>query len=310
MKKESFLMKLWNTLWPLLIYLVMQNLLAMVGVFVMMMVYVMQNQDADGMVRLETVTAGAAELTTKYTLVFLLISALICIPIYYSMYRKDCRKTKEIKRNIPMTNKDIFCIIISSAALALGLNNIITLTPIPYLFRGYENTNEIIFGGGIVMQILAAGIFACVVEELAMRGIVYKRMKRYWGAKKAMYFSALVFGIYHFNVVQGVYAFLLGLFLVWLLERYDTLWAPIIAHMSANLFVVMLSESGVFEMFSTGFVPFCLVTCTSMLIFYYGRRWMKHTNPLVDLEFVSKEPDTLKGLTDEYKEQDRDRKEE
>lgn len=305
MKKESFVMKLWNTLWPLLIYFVMQNLTAVIGTIVVTIVYTVQNTDTGAMIDLQEVTAGATEMSMKYMLVFLLISALICIPIYYSMYRKDSRRAKEVKRNIPMTNKDILAIIVSSAALALGLNNIITMTPLPAWFQGYENANEVIFGGGIVLEILSAGIFACMVEELAMRGIVYKRMKRYWGAKKALYLSALVFGIYHFNVVQGVYAFLLGLFLAWLMERYDTLWAPVIAHMSANLFVIMISESGIFEMILRGFVPYCLVTCTAMLIFFYGRRWMKQTDPLVELEFVAKDPDTLKGLTDEYKEQER-----
>jgi hypothetical protein len=33
---------------------------------------------------------------------------------------------------------------------------------------------------------------------------------------------------------------------------------------------------------------------------------MKETNPLKELEFVEKEPDTLKRLTEEYKEQERE----
>ena len=126
------------------------------------------------------------------------------------------------------------------------------------------------------------------------------------GKKKAMIFSALVFGIYHMNVVQAVYAFFLGLFFAWLYERYDSLWAPSIAHMSANLFVILLAESTVFNHILSNLVGFCLVTCISMLVFYYGWRWMKQTNPLVELEFVAKEPDTLKRLAEEYKEQERE----
>lgn len=301
-KRESFFLKLWKTIWPVFIYMVVQNIVAAAGMIVVMIMTALR--DADGMVDMAKLTAGAEDGMMKYMLLFLLISALICIPIYAKMHENDCRKAKETKKNIPLTSRDICCIIVSSAALALGLNNLISMTPLPNIFTGHEEVNETLFGGGIVLEILAGGVFACIVEELCMRGVVYKRMRRYWGVRPAIFFSALVFGVYHLNVVQGVYAFLLGLFMAWLVERYDSLWASIICHMSANLFVIMLSESGIMEMISGNLVGYCLVTCTSMLVFFYGMRWLKQTNPLVELEFVKKEPDTLQGLTNEYKGQD------
>ena len=213
---------------------------------------------------------------------------------------------EEFQKYIPLENKDILAIALSGAALALAMNNIISLTPLPIWFTGYEDTNEILYSGGLLLQILSAGIFACAVEELSMRGVVYQRMKRYWGKRKAMILSAALFGIYHLNVVQAVYAFFLGLFFVWLYERYDSLWASILGHISANLFVILLSESGLFDNVYQSMVSFCLTTCIAILIFYYGFRWMKQTNPLIDLEFVKKAPDTLESLTKEYKEQERE----
>lgn len=279
MRKESFLVKLWNVLWPLGIYVVAQIAASIVGgIFV----------------------------SYDYALYFLLAAALVCIPIYYTMYKKDCALAGEVKRNIPMENKDVAAIIVSGAALAVAMNNIITITPLPYIFTGYEETNEILFGGPVILQVLTAGVFACVVEELSHRGVTYLRMKRYWGKRNAMIFSALVFGLYHMNVVQTVYAFFLGLFFSWLYERYDSMWAPIIGHMSANLFIIVLSSSEVMLRVMSNLVGFCLITCISLLVFYYGWRFMKQTNPLVDLEFVDKAPDTLEGLREEYKEQERE----
>ena len=279
MRKESFLVKLWNVLWPLAIYVVAQIAASIVGgIFV----------------------------SYDYALYFLLAAALVCIPIYYTMYKKDCALAGEVKRNIPMENKDVAAIIVSGAALAVAMNNIITITPLPYIFTGYEETNEILFGGPVILQVLTAGVFACAVEELSHRGVTYLRMKRYWGKRNAMIFSALVFGLYHMNVVQTVYAFFLGLFFAWLYERYDSMWAPIIGHMSANLFIIVLSCSEVMLRVMSNLVGFCLITCISLLVFYYGWRFMKQTNPLVDLEFVDKAPDTLEGLREEYKEQERE----
>ena len=281
MRKESFLVKIWNVLWPLSIYLIAQLVTSLVGLL----------------------TIGE-----DYAVLFLLVAAFISIPIYYKMHKNDCLLAGEEKRNIPMGNKDFAAIIICGAALAVAMNNIIAITPLPYLFTGYEETNEVLVSGGIVLQVLAAGIFGCIVEEISMRGVTYLRMKRYWGKRNAIIFSAIVFGLYHMNVVQAVYAFFLGLFFAWVYERYDSLWAPITAHMSANLFVILFGSSEIVNRLLNTLVGFCLITCISILIFYYGMRFMKQTNPLVDLEFVEKEPDTLQRLTEEYKEQEREEK--
>jgi hypothetical protein len=76
--------------------------------------------------------------------------------------------------------------------------------------------------------------------------------------------------------------------------------------MSANLFVILLGSSQAVNHAVGTMVGYCLITCISMIVFYYGLRWMKETNPLKELEFVEKEPDTLKRLTEEYKEQERE----
>ena len=280
--KDSLLLKIWNVLWPLFIYMAAQNVIYFLG----------------------TVLFG----DSQYTVLYVLIAAILCIPIYLGLYRKDQEAAGETKKNIPMDNKDYLVIILSGGALALAMNNVIALTPLPIWFPGFEETNEVFYEGGMLLQILSAGMFGCIVEEVSLRGVIYGRMKRYWGKSGAMLLNALVFGLYHMNVVQTVYAFVLGLFFVWLYERYDSLWAPCIAHMSANLFVLLLSASTVFSHVLTSLVGFCLVTCISVMIFYHGMRWLKQTNPVKELKFVDKEPDTLEKLTAEYKEQDREEK--
>lgn len=305
-KKESFLWKCWHVLWPLLIYFVAQNVVSILGTLVLMIICSLSGADASGMVDINVIVKSVMEQYYQYAMLFLILAALICIPIYYRINKKDGIREGKIKRNIPMGNKDYCAVILCGAALAVGMNNLISLTPLPYLFKGYESTNEVIFGGGLVLQILGAGMIACIVEELSHRGVTYLRMKHYWGKRKAMIFSALVFGIYHLNVVQGVYAFVLGLFFAWVYERYDGLWAPIVAHMSANLCVILLGSSEIVSHALSNLVGYCLITCISCLLFFYGFRWMKQTDPLVELEFVEKEPDTLKRLAQEYKEQKRE----
>ena len=53
--------------------------------------------------------------------------------------------------------------------------------------------------------------------------------------KAAAVVSALVFGLYHGTLTQGIYGFFMGLALVWAMERTQTVTAPVVVHMAANL---------------------------------------------------------------------------
>ena len=51
--------------------------------------------------------------------------------------------------------------------------------------------------------------------------------------------TAFFFGFYHGNVLQGIYAFLMGLVMGQLMRKEDGLLAPILFHMSANAFIFL-----------------------------------------------------------------------
>lgn len=55
-----------------------------------------------------------------------------------------------------------------------------------------------------------------------------------------MVFSGLIFGIYHGNLVQGIYAAFLGTVLAWTMEHTGTLLAPMIFHGIGNITVFLL----------------------------------------------------------------------
>ena len=110
-----------------------------------------------------------------------------------------------------------------------------------FMLNSYTQTEQAIYGSSIVIQIMAAGIIAPIVEELVFRGLVYKRLTKITDIKIAAVLSAVLFGVYHNNWVQAPYAFIIGLLAVFLYERYKSVVAPILFHMSANLTSVILS---------------------------------------------------------------------
>lgn len=88
------------------------------------------------------------------------------------------------------------------------------------------------FGGMLAIYSL---ILAPIAEELTFRGLTLRFARQalpFWAAN---IFQAVLFGVLHLNVVQGIYAFALGLFLGWVCNRGHSLKYGIILHIIFNV---------------------------------------------------------------------------
>ena len=152
-----------------------------------------------------------------------MISAFISIPICFLLFRGDRNREKNngyLPRKKPISIQQWILVAVLGMAASISLNDWIALSGIILIFDGFEQVAEALYGGSILIEFLAIVIAAPLVEELLFRGLVYQRIRVLTGAKTAIILSALYFGIYHMNVVQGIYAFLLGILLAWV---YDCL---------------------------------------------------------------------------------------
>lgn len=75
---------------------------------------------------------------------------------------------------------------------------------------------------------------APICEEMIFRWIMFARIRRMLGSTAAVIITAIFFGLYHGNLLQGIYAFIMGIFIALVYEWTDSLLTPIIFHMSAN----------------------------------------------------------------------------
>lgn len=86
-----------------------------------------------------------------------------------------------------------------------------------------------------VLGILYGVILGPVAEELTFRGMTLyfaeKFTKRFWLAN---IFQAVLFGLFHGNLIQGVYAFALGLIMGWIYKQFHSLYASIWFHIFFN----------------------------------------------------------------------------
>lgn len=178
------------------------------------------------------------------------LCALVTIPfLYFSFYRKDRQLEKIVmdgKEKDTATNvvKYIICAVIGTGTLGIACNNLIAMTPLMQVSSGYQETNQAFFGGGMVFEILGSGLLIPIAEEMLFRGIVFKRLRIWAGVRVAIAGSALFFALIHVNLVQFLYAGILGIFLALLLEKSGKLYIPVLGHITANLIAIVRAETG------------------------------------------------------------------
>ena len=158
----------------------------------------------------------------------LLISAILTSGVLYYFYSR--RRQTEGRHYGPSwrVRLDIgtgaALLFVLAAALCVFLNNLIEISGIAYVSEAFDEVSASIFGVSVWLQILAVGFAAPVVEELIFRGMGYGRLRGVMGIIPAAILSSLLFALYHGNLVQAVYGFLMGLVL-----------AVVYGHMAARL---------------------------------------------------------------------------
>jgi len=130
---------------------------------------------------------------------------------------------------------------ILAGTAALGINILFGLLHITDISQGYGQVSEIQHQIPLLHGILLYGIVSPLAEEMLFRGLIYNRMKRYFSVVTAAAASSVLFGIYHGNLVQGLYGALLGLLIVYTYEMTGNFIIPVFVHGVANIVVFVLT---------------------------------------------------------------------
>lgn len=87
----------------------------------------------------------------------------------------------------------------------------------------------------MTVAIIGTCVLAPICEEILFRGLFANRLARY-GERSGALVSAILFGLYHANLEQFFYAFVLGILLAYVYYRSGSLIAPIALHMLLNIY--------------------------------------------------------------------------
>lgn len=110
-----------------------------------------------------------------------------------------------------------------------------------------ESYTELVETSGLTQYSLiwfvATVILPPLVEETIFRGLILQYLKRAGACFiVANLMQAVLFGAFHMNLVQGIYAGALGFILGYLAWRYESLAAPVVMHALFNLFGTVLID--------------------------------------------------------------------
>lgn len=172
-----------------------------------------------------------------------------------------------IKNTINSCYKKVLIISITILLLSFGLNNIILMSPLAEVSAGYSEANANFYGSLIVLEIVGSVILTPILEELVFRGIVFGRLRYVTGIIPSVIFSSLAFAMIHFNLVQFIYALIIGFALAIFMEWTDGLYGALCGHMVANFLAVIRTEFNLLSFTIDGSIAAWII---SVIAFFIG----------------------------------------
>ena len=125
-----------------------------------------------------------------------------------------------------------------------------------------------------ILQLAVLCFLQPILEELCFRYALFDRLLPYLMRKneadngnpaqnniafRSALYSSLLFAVYHGNLPQGIYAFLMGLFLCYTYKKHAGLLSSFTLHASLNLIMLFLVHFRVYPFLCTSVWFFCFL---------------------------------------------------
>lgn len=155
---------------------------------------------------------------------------------FFIRVRGECR---EISYRKILSARSLLCTF-GLAVCGQFLCNIIMLmfrVVFPKTYEGYLELAE-----GLDIHVLPAwamlfivAVWSPLAEEIVFRAMIYRTLRKGFAFLPAALISGILFGAYHMNWVQGVYAAALGILLAFVYEKTNSLLGCYLFHFMFNL---------------------------------------------------------------------------
>ena len=106
----------------------------------------------------------------------------------------------------------------------------------------YGEMAAVISGKSLFSMIFWMGILAPFGEEMVFRLMLFLRLRDQMKLLPSALLSGVAFGVYHGNLIQGIYAGILGFLFALLMEWSGSLTSSFFLHAGANIWMLILEE--------------------------------------------------------------------
>lgn len=229
---QQQLIKIWRCLYPVLIYILAQQLVLSLIVPLYFRYTMAEASDAS----LSAVQMTVQNYLNTHTVALTTLSAVIALPLLLTFYLSDRKKSRIIVlKNKHLSWQYIF-VILAAVCSSITLSFITTLLSLSEKIESYRHVNDILFNEPLVIQLIGTGLIVPVTEELIFRGLIQNRIRTCTGSGfKAIILTGIFFGIFHENIVQATAAAAAGILISYIYEKSGNLFAPVIFHICFNL---------------------------------------------------------------------------
>lgn len=234
-------------LWVIVAMILVQTGVSMVGI-IPNAVRILMESGGD-MVKYQTEYmnfVATSDIITSLQFIASGVMAIVAFIWYYFGYLKKEKaagtyesvfpKLKDGKLWVFLVASSIACYCLANF-IAVGLDKVM-----PDVSQAVSDLLNSALGGGSALGMICAVIFAPVGEELALRGIVVKRASRAYTVVGVAVISGILFGIFHMNPIQGLYAIPMGLLWGFIAYRMKSVIPTIFCHFVNNLIGMTIGD--------------------------------------------------------------------
>ena len=189
-----------------------------------------------GAVDFDMLTKNLSDILTNNMAWIMLIAYAITIPLCMLIARTVPKYQDEQKEKWKISKLLLF-LMLSIGLMMIGNFVSQIMQGVVSLITGHKMTNpldSILNDNNILGSIVLVAIIAPFVEEFLFRKVLIDRVRVY-GDKVTMVLSGVLFGLFHGNLFQVVYAMLLGMLLAYVYLKTSNIWYCIGLHMVINI---------------------------------------------------------------------------
>lgn len=213
-----------------LVFMVLSSSFALIG-------------DGIAVILLKIHSTGAKFIQESSQAIGVAVGIVIALLVIFKWLRTDLSKTVLFQKGAKKMNWKTLGLSIAFlfgaqflfSVLFLGLDEILKIC-------GLSIESEIESAQGanqVPMQLIYTLILGPAAEELIFRGAIFQVLRKY-GRVFAILASAILFGIYHGNLPQGVFAFSMGILFAYITAEYSICWSMLI-HIFNNVNTIWLN---------------------------------------------------------------------